>query len=334
MMKGFLTTLVSLWGTPPVVFATVFGIFAFVERIASKEAKESLSSFLTTHSYEPYLGVLPQIIQGSFIRLFGERHLSWKCIIRSFFLSQASLIFTALITVIWAFPSIVAALAKLNEKIDAGKIAADPKTKQIADWIASIGTHKLLIAGIVIWIFWTIVPDYIALLRIRIVLIILRYTNPKMSALIITGIVEFVTGIFMFMTSFAIVQTIVALCYMWITGNTLVHDLQSVVIGLIVFGSFLFGIEAAIFVSTSAIFVTPFIANLFWASMLPSIWLWAYITASLVSRGLMSSALWLRYVVKFLNVREHPIQSVGAVAATALCGGSIVISIVRTVLSL
>jgi hypothetical protein len=49
------------------------------------------------------------------------------------------------------------------------------------------------------------------------------------------------------------------------------------------------------------------ISNLFWAGMVPSIWLWLYIAGSLLVRLIASSEALLRFLTYFLDIREHPI---------------------------
>jgi hypothetical protein len=63
------------------------------------------------------------------------------------------------------------------------------------------------------------------------------------------------------------------------------------------------------------------ISNLFWAGMVPSIWLWLYIAGSLLVRLIASSEALLRFLTYFLDIREHPIRSAGVVAAVLVSGG-------------
>jgi hypothetical protein len=48
--------------------------------------------------------------------------------------------------------------------------------------------------------------------------------------------------------------------------------------------------------------------------VLPSIWLWAYVAAALVTRLLLSSTPLFRFLANFLDVDGHPIRSLGVVA--------------------
>jgi hypothetical protein len=49
--------------------------------------------------------------------------------------------------------------------------------------------------------------------------------------------------------------------------------------------------------------------------MLPSVWLWLYVGATWLTRLIALSDPLLRFLVYFLDVRDHPLRSVGVVAA-------------------
>jgi len=65
--------------------------------------------------------------------------------------------------------------------------------------------------------------------------------------------------------------------------------------------------------------------------MLPSIWLWVFILASLVSRLLYSARSIFRGAFQMLDVKDHPIRSLGIVAASLAAS---VDFIILTVLSM
>jgi len=53
----------------------------------------------------------------------------------------------------------------------------------------------------------------------------------------------------------------------------------------------------------------------FWPGMVPSIWLWFYMAAILVVRLAVRTAPVFRFSIYFLDIDQHPIRSVGIVAA-------------------
>lgn len=317
----------SRWGTPLIVFLSVYGVFRFVESLVSTETKEGLANFLQTHSYEPYLGPLPEIIQNTFIRLFGPRHFSKRCIILSVLVSQASLILSFIITAIWNFPAFLEAASVVGNSYDKLKASNDAQAKAVVEWVSSVGATKIIAASAVCWLFWSIIPDYIALLKVRVILLIMRYTSPGVSSLVTTLIVDFIARIAVFLGSLAFIQTIILMIVLWYYQNPMVTDLHSLLVGSWVFGSMIFGFESAILIFSTSVFFAPLIANLFWASMIPSIWLWIYVISSLVTRMLLSSRSVLRRLVTLLDVSDHPIRSIGVVAATVMATGSLLMLI-------
>jgi len=54
---------------------------------------------------------------------------------------------------------------------------------------------------------------------------------------------------------------------------------------------------------------------LFWPGMVPSIWLWFYVVATLVVRLAVRTAPVSRFSIYFFDIDQHPIRSVGIVAA-------------------
>jgi hypothetical protein len=49
--------------------------------------------------------------------------------------------------------------------------------------------------------------------------------------------------------------------------------------------------------------------------MVPSIWLWLYVAATLIARLAIRSAPLLRFLMYLFDIDQHPIRSVGIVAA-------------------
>jgi hypothetical protein len=80
-----LSDILQLFGTsgvPFVVAGTVYGVFELGEKLASQRAKDALSKWLLTFDVRQ-AGALPDGTLGIFERIFGKRHFSLKCFIRS-----------------------------------------------------------------------------------------------------------------------------------------------------------------------------------------------------------------------------------------------------------
>jgi hypothetical protein len=83
---------------------------------------------------------------------------------------------------------------------------------------------------------------------------------------------------------------------------------------------FLFTFEFTVLTASGMVFIGIPIANVFWASALPSIWLWVYILSALLARALLASRPALRGAVYFLDFSDHPVRSLGIIAGTVAAG--------------
>jgi hypothetical protein len=82
---SLVTDIVQLFGTssvPAIVGGSVLGVFELGERLTSQRAKDALSKWLLTFDVEK-TKALPEGTQELFERIFGERHFSWNCFVRS-----------------------------------------------------------------------------------------------------------------------------------------------------------------------------------------------------------------------------------------------------------
>src|SRR4051812_10875159 len=80
-----LSDIVQFVGTssaPVVVAGSVLGVFELGERLASQRAKDALSQWLLSFDIQR-AKALPDGTREFFERIFGERHFSLKCFIRS-----------------------------------------------------------------------------------------------------------------------------------------------------------------------------------------------------------------------------------------------------------
>src|SRR6516162_8416268 len=93
------TDIIQLFGTgsvPVVVAGSVLGVFELGERFASQRAKDALSKWLLTFDVQKAKG-LPEGTQELFERIFGERHFSLKCFVRSAAFSLGAIAFVGFV---------------------------------------------------------------------------------------------------------------------------------------------------------------------------------------------------------------------------------------------
>ena len=163
------TDIIQLLGTssvPVVIAGSVLGVFELGERLASQRAKDALSKWLLTFDVEK-AKALPDGTQEIFKRIFGERHFSWKCFVRSVAFSIGAMLFIGLILFL------ISPRNFLEMKGGFLRLGLSGSWVQLA-----------------IWLPWSILIDYVSLFKTRFILGILmriRRKN-KLLAIAIVGI--------------------------------------------------------------------------------------------------------------------------------------------------
>jgi hypothetical protein len=174
---------------------------------------------------------------------------------------------------------------------------------------------------VILWLPWSILIDYLSLLKTRIILEVLarlRHSS-NLIALPILGIdfmvykLIFSVG-FLLMTSVFLV--IAAPTVSWSAVMQQSFQIQTIIRDMITYG-----------------FRDELTFIFFWAGFAPSIWMWFYVVALFVTRGLLRSEKlvnWLRWA---LDVEKAPFRSIGAVAATLAFIASVAIILVSAEVS-
>jgi hypothetical protein len=290
------TEIIQLFGTgsvPVLVGGTVLGVFELGERFASQRAKDDLSKWLLTFDVQK-AKALPDGTQELFERIFGERHFSLKCFVRSAAFSLGAMVFVAMLCVL---------------------IRPRPffQTEELS--ISSV------MSSVLIRLSWSIIVDYISLFKTRVILRIM--TRMHLTTLDL-AIAILLVDYFVYLVIFAIGITL----HDWLFAHYYFHyDMP------MNFGSrFVFWFTIVI-VPPPLTESLPFFFIYFWSGFVPSIWMWLYVLALFVTRGLLRSEKlvnWLRY---FLDVEKAPFRSIGAVAATLSFIASVAIILVSAEVS-
>jgi len=83
-------------GVPAIVAGAVLLVFELGERFASQRAKDALSKWLLSFDVQK-AKALPDGTQELFERIFGERHFSLKCFVRSATFSLGAMAFIGIL---------------------------------------------------------------------------------------------------------------------------------------------------------------------------------------------------------------------------------------------
>ena len=321
MLKGtaldalrFLSALGPEWAIPIAICPLIYTAFAFTEGVASPVAKEFLSTYIKNGVYESFLGDLPKNVESLFIRVFGENHLSRKCILQSL---KLSIISTTLATLIVVVPNrhIFHYITLLSPKIDEYLRNTPPKTvemKRSYEIIHDVLHSKSwLVFAPILWVGWSLVPDYLSLLKTRIVLVVLEHTNVSQSTILFVTAIDFLLGLLVFFASFAFFQLLYLNIIFLVDGQPLMGSF-----GLyLVFFWVIFSVEFLYLTLTGAVFLFLPISSLFWASLVPSLWMWAYLGAATIARASFKYRRLRLAVVYFLDFDNKPIKALGVIAS-------------------
>jgi len=260
-----------------------FYAFLFIEKMSAAQARADFAQYLRSTDFAKAVVHLPGDTNALFERVFGARHFSWRCVRTSILFSVASF----------------AIILLLNFMNDPKGTLAWPRTMlEIAPG---------LFYSVVAYAIWSIVPDYFNLLKTRKVLgLITAHKISRPAVLVAILVADFLVGYAIFIVSCLPMGLFSLHLVYFLLGKGGV-DWHHVVSN--------FSFDP---LPLSAGFEWPF-AMFFWSGMVPSIWLWFYVAAILVVRLVARAAPVFRFSIYFFDIDQHPIRSVGVVAA-ALVG--------------
>ena len=300
------TDIIQLFGTgsvPVIVAGTVYGVFELGEKLASQRAKDALSKWLLTFDVQK-AKALPDGTQELFERIFGERHFSLKCLVRSAVFSLGAMVFIAMLCLL----------------IRQG----------VLNWLLWFPGLLLpyTMVWLAIWLLWSILIDYISLLKTRVILRIMTRIHPVVLPIAIL-LVDFLVYIVIFFIGLILVTWLVGLTS--VTWMRQEHPVQDGIAPATSLSLVFVYIIPAIIALTDERFFLAFIG--FWSGFVPSIWMWLYVLALFVTRVLLRSEKligWLRWA---LDIEKAPFRSIGAVAATLAFIASVAIILVSAEVS-
>jgi hypothetical protein len=263
---------------PFVVGGFVYAILELGEKLASQRAKDALSKWLLTFDVKK-AGALPDGTQELFERIFGERHFSLKCFVRSAAFSLGAIAFiTVLLLLIYP------------------RDFTNIKNRFFTAWLFIPGDWLLIL----LWLPWSILVDYVSLLKTRLILHILTVFRTGLIAIAIVGL-DYIIYRLLYFFSYLVLLTISIFIY---THSFYLKPEDWLNLS--------FFIEAFKFQE----FSVQTMSILFWAGLAPSIWMWLYVLALFVTRGLLRSERIVNWLRWSLDVEKNPFRSIGAVAAT------------------
>jgi hypothetical protein len=295
---SLVTDIVQLFGTgsvPVIVGGSVLGVFELGERFASQRAKDALSKWLLTFDVQK-TKALPEGTQELFERIFGERHFSWKCFVRSAAFSVGAMVFISIVFLL-IFPT---EILEMLRRIVVFEVEME-SVKVYGDWFM-----------LVLWLPVSILVDYVSLFKTRVILgglTRLRQVR-QLTAIAIVGI-DYIVYRFIAFTGILVIALVDN-----IVNDPTNRDLLSWGIDFI--NTFMTQVIDGVLGKTFLPFfpTSPQLGIiLFWAGFAPSLWLWLYVFALFVTRAILRSEKLVNWLRWGLDVEKNPFRSIGAIAA-------------------
>jgi hypothetical protein len=281
-----LSDIIQFVGTgsvPVLVAATVYGVFELGEKLTSQRAKDALSRWLVSFDVRK-AKTLPDGTLEIFQRIFGDRHFSLRCFIRSAAFSLGAMVFIG----------IIAFLIDPNKAFEALIKPYSPH---------SYGDLLLMVR---LWLPWSILIDYVSLFKTRIILQAftrMRRSTIMMSTAILAGD----------LVAYHLLYSL-GLLFMWFAILGVNHAWTDISEGW--FGMVIWTIkELPMRITYLPTFGDKLYLIFFWGGFAPSIWMWLYVLALFVTRALLRSEKLVNWLRWFLDIEKTPFRSIGAVAA-------------------
>ncbi len=292
---GAVSQILQFLGLPAsiaIVFSAIYGSFAWLENLLSSSAKLALTSFLRSTDWKVWSKRIAAVVQESFNALFGPKHLSGKCIIRSIEFSLSS-IFILLI------------LGFLNH-YSYFRTMPFELTKT---------SYRIIFFG---WLGWSICIDYFNLGKTRLLIKIIQHTRLSLLVCLLLIPIDLVLSFLVFHFSYEFLDALNMTyqmcegyhCSLWYFLST-AYSIHQVVIWNVY-------LWARHFLMISWGPIDNEIAVFFWAGLLPTLWLLVYVLATALTRLIARFSNQIRFILVGLDIDRHPIRSIGLVAATLI----------------
>ena len=301
-------TLLTLASTSMSIAGLSLAIFELTERIASSHAKTALAQRLYSLDPTSSTRILYDGAREIINRIFGRKHFTWRCFFRSAVFSLASIVVMSILYLL---------IHGRDEQFE---------TALTNPLVAQLGGLFLWS-----WIILSIVPDYLNLYKTRIIIDWLNLIDkPAWIYLICLLFVDFVFGLILFQFISSIILTLAILFDVVVLGD---DDPIYEDVGL----KNLFSISNYDFAPGALLSLVKLDNHgsvLFYAGMVPSIWLWMVVGATILTRFLVKSRSILAFLLWFLDIEKAPFRSVGVVASIFVFGVTLIALSVKKIVAL
>jgi len=263
--------------------ALIWALFTTTESLMKPDMRSHIAHWLRKGGSFNQLDFLPSLLLGVFYNLFGHKHLSGKCFVRSSIVSVYAVGFMILV-VLSLLP-----------------IGTDIRVQNLLLVVTGLGGGAVAIP-ILLFLSGTwmnLVPDYIALLKTRFVLGRMVVTHSVSGILLLLFLDTVLTIIIGGLAVFSVILSTVVIFqpesefletagYSFLNATKLFANLGSI--------SYVSGSVIGIF---------------FYSTFVTSAWVWLYLCSLILARMVGFLNVRMRDIISLHNVEEHPLKSLG-----------------------
>lgn len=295
-----------------------FAPFVFIESIISSDVKKRLSEFLKSNSAA--LDNLPPLAANLFVRVFGESHFSLRCVFAS---GLATLFFLSLAYVLRLL--MIIAIDGSGDIREIGNYLFEELKYPFVDGIRMSFLFSLL---------GNLILDFIGLLKTRLIISFLMRGKHSTLRSVFAAILDLAISFLIFQIFY------VVFCFV---GLVVTFGGQHILLPAADPYSFMPMAELMILLNFATNHVYPsgtalnflmhshalgvllaitflplYLSSIFfYASIAPSIWLWLFVLAGIVSRAI--APIW-PFTLYALNFEQAPLKMIGLVASVLVAG--------------
>ena len=273
----------SYWLAWITTVGTLWVLFSRAEAIASHDLKLKVKRWLRQdHDGDGHPTSWPQMFIGIFDAVFGEKHLTWKCFLRS---CLASFIAISICFSLWMVLRFDHFLISFH----------------------SMGWWDLAYIVILGGVICNFIPDYVSLLETRYLLNWIQQ-RPSLGLHVVILLVDVLITGFIFIASIIVFTLTVRL--LTIGMDATLSDIS------VIPENFFKMIKTLVFIEEVGVGYSgiSILSVFFYSTYFTSMWLWLYLLAGALSRLVVGGLATIQWTKRFVNIDEKPILSIGTMS--------------------
>lgn len=266
-------------------------LFERAEKTASNEGKAIASRWLKNLAPESAVQSWPATFASTFDRIFGDRHVSWKCFRRSCMASTVAAFIMALVINAVNRNFVKDIVKDILDEMSKSLLRAVPGVEASISWNLGFVGLFVIIAFLLLSVILNWLPDYLSLLESRYVITWMSNADSfvKLAVLLLVDLVA---------TAVIWSVCLVPLLLVFDSPLSVLHD---VLRG----GVFFWKGEEAVY---------RVFGIWFYSTFFTSVWVWLYALAGFAVKLGEVLGLWVGRFKRIMDIHEKPFSSMGYAA--------------------